>query len=176
MDATPKSRLAGTGAYVPEQVLTNFDLEKRVDTSDEWIRERTGIRERRIAAADEASSDMALEAARRALSAAGMTADDLDMIIVGTISPDMHLPACAAFLQQKLGAKQIPAFDVAAACAGFVYAMSIGDQFIRSGACKNVLNRGGGAALSGAELERPHHLRVVRGRRRCGHHDDQHRR
>ncbi len=139
MDATPKSRLAGTGAYVPEQVLTNFDLEKRVDTSDEWIRERTGIRERRIAAPDEASSDMALEAARRALSAAGMTADDLDMIIVGTISPDMHLPACAAFLQQKLGAKQIPAFDVAAACAGFVYAMSIGDQFIRSGACKNVL-------------------------------------
>ena len=139
MEGAPKSRIAGTGAYVPEQVLSNLDLEKLVDTSDAWIQERTGIRERRVAAPGQASSDMALIAAQRALEAAGMSAADLDMIIVGTISPDMRLPACAAFLQQKLGAKQIPAFDIAAACAGFVYSMSIGDQFIRSGACKNVL-------------------------------------
>lgn len=139
MDAKPKSRIAGTGAYVPEQVLTNLDLEKLVDTSDAWITERTGIKQRHIAAPGEASSDMARVASERALAAAGLSAADLDMIVVGTISPDMRLPACAAFLQQKLGAKQIPSFDVAAACAGFVYAMSIGDQFIRSGACKNVL-------------------------------------
>ncbi|MCC6903686.1 MAG: ketoacyl-ACP synthase III [Polyangiaceae bacterium] len=137
--AGPRSRIAGTGAYVPERVMTNASLETLVDTSDEWIRERTGIKERRIAAEGEAASDMAVQAARRALEAAGLTPADLDMIIVGTISADMPLPACAAFVQQKLGCPGIPAFDVAAACAGFVYAMSIGDQFIRSGAHRNVL-------------------------------------
>jgi len=136
---TPKSRIAGTGAYVPEKILTNHDLEKLVDTSDEWIRERTGIRERRVAADGEAASDMAVAAARRALEAAGLTPADLDMIVVGTISADMPLPACAAFVQQKLGCSAIPAFDVAAACAGFLYALSIGDQFIRTGLHKNVL-------------------------------------
>lgn len=135
----PKSRIAGTGAYVPEKVVTNFDLEKIVDTSDAWITERTGIKERRVAAEGEAASDMALQAARRALDAAGLEPKDLDMIVVGTISADMPLPACAAFLQQKLGVTGIPAFDVAAACAGFVYALSIGDQFIRTGMNKNVL-------------------------------------
>ncbi|MBI3203105.1 MAG: ketoacyl-ACP synthase III [Myxococcales bacterium] len=135
----PRSRIAGTGAYVPERVMTNAALEALVDTSDEWIRERTGIRERRVAAEGEAASDMAVQAARRALEAAGLSPSDLDMIIVGTISADMPLPACAAFVQQKLGCPGIPAFDVAAACAGFVYAMSIGDQFIRSGAHRNVL-------------------------------------
>ena len=133
------SRITGTGAYVPEKVLSNHELESMVDTSDAWILERTGIRERRIAREDEASSDMALAAAREALSAAGIGPGDLDMIIVGTISADMPLPACAAFLQQKLGCRGIPAFDVAAACAGFVYAMSIGDQFIQTGAAKNIL-------------------------------------
>jgi len=136
----PRSRVAGTGAYVPERVLTNQALEAMVDTSDEWITERTGIKERRIAAEGEAASDMAVAAARRALEAAGLSATDLDMIVVGTISADMPLPACAAFVQQKLGCRPgIPAFDVAAACAGFIYAMSIGDQFIRTGMQKNVL-------------------------------------
>ncbi|MGC4089733.1 MAG: beta-ketoacyl-ACP synthase III [Polyangiaceae bacterium] len=141
----PRSRILGTGAYVPERVLSNFDLEKRVETSDEWIRERTGIRERRIAHAEEATSDMALKAARRALEAAGLEAKDLDMIVVGTITPDMPMPSCAAFLQHKLAVTEIPAFDVSAACAGFVYAMSIGDQFIRSGMHRHVL-------VVGAEL------------------------
>ncbi|MBK7580977.1 MAG: ketoacyl-ACP synthase III [Myxococcales bacterium] len=139
LGASPRSRIAGTGAYVPERVMTNAELEKLVDTSDEWIRDRTGIKERRIAGEGEAASDMAVAAARRALEAAGIAATDLDMIVVGTISADMPLPACAAFVQAKLGCPGIPAFDVAAACAGFVYALSIGDQFIRSGAHKNVL-------------------------------------
>jgi 3-oxoacyl-[acyl-carrier-protein] synthase-3 len=120
-------------------VLTNFDLEKLVDTSDEWITERTGIKERRIAEDGLASSDLAKRAAERALEAAGLTAQDLDMIVVGTVTPDLPLPACAAFLQHKLGAGTIPAFDVSAACSGFIYALSIADQFIRTGACKNVL-------------------------------------
>ncbi|MCA9646740.1 MAG: ketoacyl-ACP synthase III [Polyangiaceae bacterium] len=136
---TPKSRIVGTGAYAPSKVLTNHDLEKIVDTSDAWIRERTGIGERRMAAEGEAASDMALEAAKRALDMAGVKAEELDMIIVGTISPDMPLPACAAFLQAKLGARSIPSFDVAAACAGFLYALSIGDQYIRTGMVKRVL-------------------------------------
>ena len=139
LGASPRSRIAGTGAYVPERVMTNAELEKLVDTSDEWIRDRTGIKERRIAGEGQAASDMAVAAARRALEAAGIAATDLDMIVVGTISADMPLPACAAFVQAKLGCPGIPAFDVAAACAGFVYALSIGDQFIRSGAHKNVL-------------------------------------
>jgi hypothetical protein len=106
MSARPKSRIAGTGAYVPEKVLSNLDIEKLVDTSDEWIRERTGIGERRVAAEGEASSDMAVKAAKRALEAAGIGPDDLDMIVVGTISADMPLPACAAFVQQKLGCRK----------------------------------------------------------------------
>ena len=114
----PGSQILGTGAYAPEKVLTNRDLEKMVDTSDEWIRERTGIGERRIAAEGEAASDLALCASQRALEAASVRATDLDMIIVGTISADHPMPACAAYLQRKLGASQIPAFDVSAACAG----------------------------------------------------------
>jgi 3-oxoacyl-[acyl-carrier-protein] synthase III len=135
----PKSCILGTGAYAPDKILTNGELERLVDTSDAWITERTGIKERRIAADDEASSDMALHAAQRALAAAGLTAKDLDMIIVGTVTPDLPMPACAAILQQKLGAGPIPSFDISAACAGFLYAMSIADQFIRSGAQKHVL-------------------------------------
>jgi len=114
-------------------------LEKIVDTSDEWIVQRVGIRERRFAAPGEASSDMAHQAARRALEAAGIGAADLDMIVVGTITPDMQIPACAAFLQKKLGCKDIPAFDVSAACAGFLYALSIADQFVRTSTVRNVL-------------------------------------
>jgi 3-oxoacyl-[acyl-carrier-protein] synthase-3 len=135
----PHSRILGTGAYAPERVLTNHDLEKLVDTSDQWITERTGIKQRHIAREDETASDMAVVAARRALEMAGLTAADLDMIIVGTISGDLPMPACAVFVQQKLGAGPIPSFDVSAACAGFLYSMSIADQFIRSGLHKNIL-------------------------------------
>src|SRR6185436_10232877 len=135
----PKSCILGTGAYAPDKILTNGELERLVDTSDAWITERTGIKERRIAADDQASSDMALIAARRALEAAGITAKDLDMIIVGTVTGDLPMPACAAILQRKLGVTTIPAFDVSAACAGFIYGLSIGDQFIRTGALKRVL-------------------------------------
>lgn len=135
----PGSCIAGTGSYVPEKVLTNSDLEKLVDTSDAWITERTGIKERRTAAEGECTSDLAFKAAQKALEAAGLEAKDLDMIVVGTITPDLPLPACAVFLQRKLGARTIPSFDISAACSGFVYAMSIGDQFIRTGACKHVL-------------------------------------
>lgn len=135
----PASRIAGTGSYVPARIVTNDDLAKIVDTSDEWITQRVGIRERRFAAAGEASSDMAFHAAARALEAAKLVAEDLDMIIVGTITPDMQIPACAAFLQKKLGCKDIPSFDVSAACAGFLYALSVADQFIRTGTVRNVL-------------------------------------
>ncbi|MEB2311083.1 MAG: ketoacyl-ACP synthase III [Sorangiineae bacterium] len=133
------SRIAGTGAYAPDRIVTNFELEQLVDTSDAWITERTGIKQRHVAAEGETASDMAFEAAKRALEAAGVAANELDMIVVGTISADMPLPACAAFLQKKLGVTGIPAFDVAAACAGFVYALSIGDQFIKTGMHRNVL-------------------------------------
>ncbi len=135
----PHSRILGVGAYAPERVLTNRDLEKLVDTSDEWISERTGIKQRHIAREDETASDMALVASRRALESAGLTPADLDMIIVGTISGDVPMPACAAYLQRKLGAGPIPSFDVSAACAGFLYAMSIADQFVRTGVHKHIL-------------------------------------
>jgi 3-oxoacyl-[acyl-carrier-protein] synthase-3 len=141
----PKSRIVGVGAYAPDTVITNHELERLVDTSDAWIRERTGIRERRIAEDGEATSDMAYQASTRALDAAGIEASDLDMIIVATVTPDMQLPATAAFLQRKLGAGMIPSFDIGAACAGFIYALAIGDQFIRSGTLRHVL-------VVGAEL------------------------
>lgn len=134
-----RTQIIGTGSYVPEKVLTNKDLEKIVDTTDEWITERTGIKERRMAAEGEVTSDMATKAAIRALEMAGTRPEELDLIIVGTISPDMPMPSCAAFVQQKLGAKRAFAFDVSAACAGSLYGMSIADQYIRTGAAKRVL-------------------------------------
>jgi 3-oxoacyl-[acyl-carrier-protein] synthase-3 len=140
MTATIGSRISGTGHYVPARVMTNFDLEKLVDTSDAWIQERTGIRERRIAAEGETTSDMATAAARRALESAELDPSDVDMIIVNTVTPDMPLPATAMFVQQKLGTKNhCPSFDLAAACAGFIYGLSIADQFVRTGYCKNVV-------------------------------------
>jgi 3-oxoacyl-[acyl-carrier-protein] synthase III len=135
----PKSRILGTGHYAPARVVTNFDLEKIVDTSDTWIAERTGIRRRHVAADGEVTSDMAAAAGRRALEAAGLNAADLDMIIVATITGDTPLPACAAYVQQKLGADEIPAFDISAACAGFVYGLTIADQFIATGAARCVM-------------------------------------
>jgi 3-oxoacyl-[acyl-carrier-protein] synthase-3 len=136
----PRARILGTGHYVPERVLTNFDLEKRVDTSDKWIVERTGIRERRVAADGETTSDLATQAARRALSAAEVAPEELDLILVATVTPDMPLPATAMFVQQKLGARAgCPAMDIAAACAGFLYGLSIADQYVRTGGARRVL-------------------------------------
>jgi 3-oxoacyl-[acyl-carrier-protein] synthase III len=136
--AAPRSRILGTGHYLPEVVRTNFDLEKMVETSDAWITERTGIKERRIAPEGLVTSDMASFAAQKALEAAGILAEDLDMIIVGTVTGDMPMPATAVFVQQKLGAN-CPAFDISAACAGFIFGLSIADQFVRSAAMNNVL-------------------------------------
>ena len=139
MSPAPKSRIVGTGRYTPERVLSNLELEKLVDTTDAWIRERTGIGERRIAAEGETTSDMAAAAARQALEMAGIPASKLSMIIVGTISPDTPMPACAVRVQQKIGASMIPAFDLSAACAGFLFGLSIADQFIRTGNAEYVL-------------------------------------
>ncbi|MCF7223481.1 beta-ketoacyl-ACP synthase III [Marilutibacter chinensis] len=133
------SRIAGTGSYLPEKVLTNDDLAKIVDTSDEWIAARTGIRERHVAADGETTCDLAFHAASRALEAAGVDASELDLIVVGTTTPDLIFPSTACLLQHRLGANGCPAFDVNAACSGFVYALTVGDKFIRSGAAKTVL-------------------------------------
>lgn len=135
----PASRILGTGHYLPPIVRTNADLERMVETSDAWIVERTGIRERRIAPEGVVTSDMATAAAKQALEAAELQPKDLDLIIVGTVTPDMPMPATAVFVQQKLGAGACPAFDLSAACAGFIFGLSIADQFIRSGVMKNVL-------------------------------------
>ncbi len=134
-----RSIIAGTGSYAPEKILTNADLEKLVETSDQWIVERTGIRERHVAAPDQASSDLALVASQRALESAGLSAADVEMIVVGTVTPDYPWPSCAAVLQGKLGNKKAFAFDVSAACAGSIYAMTIADRFVSTGAVKNAL-------------------------------------
>jgi 3-oxoacyl-[acyl-carrier-protein] synthase-3 len=134
-----RSRISGTGSYLPHKLLTNADLEKLVDTNDKWIVERTGIERRHIAAENEITSDLCYEAAVRALNDAGKTAQDLDLIIVATVSPDQQMPATACVLQAKLGARNVMAFDLAAACSGFVYSLSIADQFIRTGMYKNIL-------------------------------------
>jgi 3-oxoacyl-[acyl-carrier-protein] synthase-3 len=134
-----RSGILGVGKYLPEKVLTNKDLEKMVDTTDEWIVTRTGIKERRIAAKDEVTSDMAVKAAREALKSAGMKPEDIDFIIVATITPDMFFPSTACQLQYKLGIVNVPAFDISVACSGFVYGLTIADQFIKSGLYKHIL-------------------------------------
>lgn len=131
--------IIGTGKYVPERILTNQDLEQMVETNDEWIVTRTGIRERRIASEAEATSDLAYEAAKRALDAAGLTAEDLDLILVATITPDMFFPSTACLLQNKLGAKQAAAFDLSAACSGFIYGLATASNMIATGMYKHVL-------------------------------------
>jgi 3-oxoacyl-[acyl-carrier-protein] synthase-3 len=133
------SRILGTGSYLPEKVLTNADLEKMVDTTDEWIVSRSGIRERHVAAEGETTCDLAFHAAARALEAAGMKGEEIELVILGTTTPDIIFPSTACLLQHRLGANGCPAFDVNAACSGFVYALSIADQFIRSGMVKNAL-------------------------------------
>lgn len=131
--------IVGTGCYVPERILTNAELEKMVDTSDEWIVTRTGIRERRIAAKGEYTSDMAAHAARRAIEQAGIEPEEIDLIIVATVTPDMFFPSTACFVQQKIGAKRAACFDVSAACSGFLYAIEIAQQFITSSTYNTVL-------------------------------------
>ena len=142
-----RSRIVGTGTYLPEKVVTNDDMVKLygIETSDAWIRERTGIGKRRLAAPGEATSDMAAAASRKALEMAGIKPEDLDMIVCGTVTPDMPFPAAAVFVQAKIGATKAACFDVSAACAGSLYALAIGDSFIKSGYAKSVL-------VIGAEL------------------------
>jgi len=127
------SRIIGTGSYLPRNVVTNADLAQRMDTSDDWIRSRTGIRERRLAEDGETSSSLALEASRAAIASAGIAADDIDLIILATSTPDYVFPSSACLLQAKLGVSGCPAFDVQAVCSGFVYALATADLFIRSG-------------------------------------------
>jgi 3-oxoacyl-[acyl-carrier-protein] synthase III len=131
--------IVGTGSYVPDRVLTNADLEKMVDTTDEWITTRSGIKERRIAPDYMCTSDMGAEAARRAMEQAGAREDAIDLIICATITPDMPFPATACLIQQKIGAKKSAAFDMEAACSGFLYAVEIGQQFIANGTYNTVL-------------------------------------
>ena len=133
------SRIAGTGSYLPEKVVTNHDLEKTMDTSDDWIRERTGIKRRHIAADGEATSDLALAAAKQALDRAGIGADDINLIIIATTTPDKVFPASACIVQRRLGIRGCGAFDIQAACSGFVYGLDLADRYIRTGAAKNVL-------------------------------------
>jgi 3-oxoacyl-[acyl-carrier-protein] synthase-3 len=133
------SRIAGTGSYLPEKVLTNHDLEKMVETSDQWIQERTGIKKRHILADDETTTDLAFNAAEKAIQAAGISNDEIDLIIVATTTPTRIFPSTASLVQDKLGISGCPAFDIQAVCTGFVYALTVADKFIKSGSVKNAL-------------------------------------
>ena len=133
------SKISGIGSYLPEKILTNFDLEKTVDTSNDWIIERSGIEQRHICEDHETASTMGTEAAKKALENAGLSASDIDMVILATATPDRLFPSSACFVSRNLGCGNIPAFDVTAACAGWVYGLSIADQFIRGGIHKNIL-------------------------------------
>ena len=151
------SRIAGLGAYVPPRIMTNEDLARMMDTSDEWIQQRTGIKQRHWVEGKTTTSDLALEASRQALQEAGIEAKDLDMIIVATLSPDHQFPGTACFLQSKLGAPGIAALDIRQQCTGFIYGMSIADQFIRTGMYKKIL-------LVGAEVHSKGLDKSTRGR------------
>jgi 3-oxoacyl-[acyl-carrier-protein] synthase III len=142
-----KARIAGVGSYLPERILSNDEISRMVDTSDSWIRERTGIRQRHIAAEGETTCDLAEIASRRAIEQAGLTADDIDLIIVGTTTPDFTFPSTATLLQARLGVAGGAAFDVQAVCSGFIYGLSIADNFIARG--------------QHSRLDRPFHLRPV---------------
>jgi 3-oxoacyl-[acyl-carrier-protein] synthase-3 len=139
------SRIAGTGRFLPERILTNSDLEKMVDTTDEWIRTRTGVERRHIAAEDQTTSDLCVEAARIAMQSAGVTADEIDLIIVGTTSPDLIFPNIGTLVQHRLGIHGCPAFSIEAACTGFIYALTTADKFVRAG-------ESGCALVIGAEI------------------------
>jgi len=133
------SRIAGTGSYLPEKVLTNFDLEKMVDTSDEWIRTRTGIERRHIAAEDETTSDLAYRAAVAAMDSAGVDGSDIDLVLVGTTTPDLVFPNVGCLLQERLGIRNGPAFSLEAACSGFIYGLTVADAMLKSGQARRAL-------------------------------------
>ena len=133
------SRIAGTGKYLPERVLTNFDLEKMVETTDEWIRTRTGIERRHIAADDQATSDLAVEAGRAAIADAGLESSDIDLVVVGTTTPDLIFPNVGCLVQERLGIPAAPAFSLEAACSGFIYALTVADQFLHCNQAKRAL-------------------------------------
>ena len=139
MQQNQKASITGIGSYLPSKVLTNYDLEKMVDTSDDWIIQRTGIKERRIVENGQITSDLATYASLRAMEDAGVSPGDLDMIITSTITPDHIFPSTSCYIQQKIGASRASAFDILAACAGFIYALSVGESFVNSGAMKTVL-------------------------------------
>ncbi len=134
-----KARIIGTGSYAPEKVLTNKDLEAIVDTTDEWILTRTGIKERHIASNGEASSDFATQAALNAMEMAGVSPEEIDMIIVGTITPDMNTPSVACLVQDKIGVKKAVSFDISAGCTSFLYALSVADKFMMTGHADKIL-------------------------------------
>lgn len=134
-----RSKVAGIGSFLPEKILTNYDLEKMVDTSHDWIVQRTGIERRHVVDENEGTSDLCVRAANNALKDANMTIDQIDLIMVATVTPDYKMPACACLVQAKLGAKNIMAFDINAACSGFIYGLFIADQFIKTGVYKNIL-------------------------------------
>jgi len=137
---TPSAvRITGTGRYLPERILTNAELEKMVDTNDEWITSRTGIKERRVAADDESTSDLAAKAALKALESAGLAVDEVELIVVATVTPDMFFPSTACFAQQKIGATNAVAFDISAACSGFLFALQIARNLVEHGAYRNAL-------------------------------------
>ena len=153
-----RTRITGTGSAVPDKVLTNHDLEQMVDTNDEWITTRTGIKERRIAVSDEYTSTFAVRSARAALTMAAVAPDELDLILVATVTPDFPFPATACIVQHELGACNAAAFDLTAACSGFIYGLSIADAYIRSGLARKILVIGA-EVLTPAELPteiRPH--------------------
>ncbi|GAA3329657.1 hypothetical protein GCM10020331_078830 [Ectobacillus funiculus] len=145
--------ILGIGSYVPERIVTNYDLEQMMDTSDEWIRTRTGIEERRIASDDVDTSHMAAEAAKQALEDAGIAAEQLDLILVATVTPDYAFPSVACMVQDQIGAKHAAAMDISAACAGFMYGMITAQQFIQTGAYKYVLIIGSEKAFKDCRLE-----------------------
>ncbi len=139
MQQNQRASITGVGSYLPGKVLTNYDLEKMVDTSDDWIIQRTGIKERRIVENGQITSDLATQASLRAMEDAGVSPNDLDLIITSTITPDHIFPSTSCYIQQKIGASRASAFDILAACAGFIYALSIGQSFVNSGAMETVL-------------------------------------
>src|SRR5262249_38772608 len=139
MATMARAQIIGTGSYAPAKLITNKDLEKMVDTTDQWIRERTGIQQRHQAAEGEQTSDMAVKGSIRALEMAANSPEGLDFIVVGGVFPDMPMPSCASFVQAKLGARKAFAFDISAACAGSLYGLSIADQYVRTGGAKRVL-------------------------------------
>ncbi len=162
-------KISALGTYVPPRILSNADLEKMVETSNDWILERTGIRERHLVDKGVATSDLATEAGRRALAQRGIAASDLEAILVATVTPDMFFPSTACLVQHKLGAKGVWGFDLSAACSAFLYALQTGAQYVATGMHKKVMVIGVGRDVVDHRLHRPRHMCDLRRRRGCGH-------